>query len=815
MQAVDRNGGAEQAALVVAAQRGDRRALDELTAGCLPLVYNIVGRALDGHHDVDDVVQETLMRAVDRLGDVRDPSAFRAWLVAIAVRQVRDRWRMRQARPAAYGPGLDAPPDAADPGADFVDLTLLQLELSDQRRETVLATRWLDPDDRDVLALWWLEAAGELSRAELAGALGLTAGHASVRVQRLKSRLETARTVVRALAATPPCADLAGLARRWDGRPSSAWRKQFARHTRECVICAAHWQGLVPTERLLANFALVAVPALPAAKWTTTALSAAPPSTPSAPSAVAKQTVAKRAVARRARTRSGSHAARSGRLASHAGAKLVGAAMALAVVAGTGMVYAVSGPAPRNVAATTAPTPPWADTPEPITSGSSASSPSPSSSPSASATASPPAGPAGTSAAPGLTVSKLGLPSSLSYLTPGYNQMPEWTRVDTEVAPDGSVRVAWPSADGVHVTSLSASLERRGPDTVVPGAREVGGLVAHDDGFALLTRVPDGNKWGETAAALIRYRNGTLAFSTKLTGTASNDTAPGLDGQLKWDGSRYGAYFVVHGAGGPADGHFGDKLAYVSASGGSLPGGWNWGCSHNEGIALYPEPNRPFTSLCFDDWRSGLFVSTGIGAPDEAPVVQREKCWAGYCGGTFPGRAGNLVKSSSGQYATAFASRGAASAVKNSADSSGRGWSVSARTDTHQVAVAFLKNGSTPAGKPVLLTDEAGADHVNVRIAPYGKNRLLVSWERVTGATCKDGSCTGTFAGTHLRVIDWSGNAVSADRVVDARIAGDIAVLPDGSLAWAFAQATPDYSAPMSSGASPATSTLSIARLSG
>src|SRR4051794_9684183 len=91
--------------LVEAAVGGDRHALDVLVAASLPLVYNVVGRALDGHHDVDDVVQETLMRAVDRLGELRDPAAFRSWLVAIAIRQVRDRWRRAQARPDVGGPG--------------------------------------------------------------------------------------------------------------------------------------------------------------------------------------------------------------------------------------------------------------------------------------------------------------------------------------------------------------------------------------------------------------------------------------------------------------------------------------------------------------------------------------------------------------------------------------------------------------------------------------------------------------------------------------------------------------------------------------
>jgi RNA polymerase sigma factor (sigma-70 family) len=92
-------GGDPDLALVLAARGGDRAALDALAAEYLPLVYNIVGRAMNGHPDVDDVVQETMLRAVRGLGELRDPEAFRSWLVAIAVRQVRDSYRDRLARP--------------------------------------------------------------------------------------------------------------------------------------------------------------------------------------------------------------------------------------------------------------------------------------------------------------------------------------------------------------------------------------------------------------------------------------------------------------------------------------------------------------------------------------------------------------------------------------------------------------------------------------------------------------------------------------------------------------------------------------------
>ncbi len=364
--------------------------------------------------------------------------------------------------------------------------------------------------------------------------------------------------------------------------------------------------------------------------------------------------------------------------------------------------------------------------------------------------------------------------------------------------------MAWPASDGIHVTPLTSAGKRSGADTVVKGAKEVGGLVAHDDGFALLTRVADSNKWKETAAAIVRYTGGKKTWSTKLTGTASHDTAPLLDGQLTWNGTKYGAYFVVHGAGGFADGHFGDKLSYVSAKGKKR--------QHNEGVALHPEKTGAFTSLCFDDWRSGLFVSTGIGAPDTAPVVQREQCWAGYCGGTFAGRTGDLVKSSTGRYATAFASRGAASAAKNPDDASGRGWTVKPKTSTHQVAVVFLKNRNAGPGKAIYLSNTKGTEHVNVRLAPYGKDRLLLSWESLKNAKCAKGTCTGTFAGTHLRLIDWNGKFRSADKVVTARITGDLAVQKDGTLNWAYAPVAPSYNTTLT-GASPTTTTLKVGRL--
>lgn len=243
--------------MVEAARQGALWAQDELVTAYLPLVYNIVGRALNGHADVDDVVQETMIRALGALGSLQDPRSFRSWLVAIAMNQIRGHWHKQRAAPT--GSGLQDAYDVADPGADFVDLTILRLGLEGQRREAAEATRWLDTDDRALLSLWWLEAAGELSRSDVATAMCLSPQHTAVRVQRMKAQLETARLVVRALSAQPSCAGLASVLGVWDGQPSGLWRKRIARHVRDCTACSGYEAGLVPAEGLLVGLGLVPV----------------------------------------------------------------------------------------------------------------------------------------------------------------------------------------------------------------------------------------------------------------------------------------------------------------------------------------------------------------------------------------------------------------------------------------------------------------------------------------------------------------------------------------------------------------------------
>lgn len=245
--------------LVTAAQTGDRRALDELVSGMVPLVYTIVRRALSGDPDADDVVQDTLLRAVRQLPALQHPESFRPWLAAIAVHQVSTHLH-RRATAAQRAATLDEAAEVPDADAEFEDLTMLRLELSAQRHQVTHASRWLDPDDRALLSLWWLEVAGELTRAELAEALRVSVAHAGVRLQRMRQQLDIGRALVAALHTRPRCPVLDGMTADWDGVPSPLWRKRLSRHTRDCPVCGQAAHGLIAAERLLVGFALLPVP---------------------------------------------------------------------------------------------------------------------------------------------------------------------------------------------------------------------------------------------------------------------------------------------------------------------------------------------------------------------------------------------------------------------------------------------------------------------------------------------------------------------------------------------------------------------------
>lgn len=81
--------------LVDAAANGDNRALTELVRCTQPTVWRVC-QALGDPADVDDLVQDTYLRALRSLPSYRGDAPVSAWLVAIARNTCADHVRRRQ-----------------------------------------------------------------------------------------------------------------------------------------------------------------------------------------------------------------------------------------------------------------------------------------------------------------------------------------------------------------------------------------------------------------------------------------------------------------------------------------------------------------------------------------------------------------------------------------------------------------------------------------------------------------------------------------------------------------------------------------------
>ncbi|TDC84207.1 sigma-70 family RNA polymerase sigma factor [Micromonospora sp. KC606] len=265
-------------AQVAAARSGDRQALESLLAEHLPLIYGVVRRALGTDPDVDDVVQETMLRAVRHLRGLRDPEGFKSWLVAIAVRQIQERSRRLARRATRVAYDVDIGVDGAslpDPGADFTLPTEERIDLARELHTIAQASGFLTPADRQLLALWSQEVAGSLTRAEVASALALSPAHTAVRVQRMRARLDLALAVVRAWQASPRCSALGDAALSWDRSAEPRWLKRLGRHVRDCGQCTLAGRHRAPAAEALAAPWLLPVPAALAGQVSSLAATAA------------------------------------------------------------------------------------------------------------------------------------------------------------------------------------------------------------------------------------------------------------------------------------------------------------------------------------------------------------------------------------------------------------------------------------------------------------------------------------------------------------------------------------------------------------
>src|SRR5216683_3802520 len=93
-------GEADEARLVAAILRKDRKATAEFVARYADAVYAYVRSRLAPQYDLaDDLVQEVLLAAWENLHQYRGASALQAWVMGIARHKVEDHYRARLRAP--------------------------------------------------------------------------------------------------------------------------------------------------------------------------------------------------------------------------------------------------------------------------------------------------------------------------------------------------------------------------------------------------------------------------------------------------------------------------------------------------------------------------------------------------------------------------------------------------------------------------------------------------------------------------------------------------------------------------------------------
>jgi RNA polymerase sigma factor (sigma-70 family) len=229
----------DDARLVEAARAGDRGAFAAIFDRYAPRVHAFCTRLLNDPHTAADATQDTFVAAAQRLEQLRDPTALRSWLYAIARNECTRHGRAR-ARAVPTEDSVMAGETAPDLSADEPATAAAAAEAGGILWE---AADGLDEGDRILLEL---HVRHGLEGAELAEAAGVAPGQISMATGRMRERV--ARSVGALLIARRGRADCPGLQvvlADWDGAYTVLTRKRVARHIDRCERCDERRSALV------------------------------------------------------------------------------------------------------------------------------------------------------------------------------------------------------------------------------------------------------------------------------------------------------------------------------------------------------------------------------------------------------------------------------------------------------------------------------------------------------------------------------------------------------------------------------------------
>ena len=174
--------------LVARVQKGDKRAFDLLVLKHQFKVHAIVSKYVKDYDEVDDVVQETFIKAYRALEAFRSESAFYTWLYRIAVNTSKNYLLARNRRPPSFDVDL-GDTENAELCSQLQNLDSPDNILSRNELETVIdvAIKGLPADLRNALILREFE---DLSYEQIADIMDCPVGTVRSRIFRAREALD-------------------------------------------------------------------------------------------------------------------------------------------------------------------------------------------------------------------------------------------------------------------------------------------------------------------------------------------------------------------------------------------------------------------------------------------------------------------------------------------------------------------------------------------------------------------------------------------------------------------------------------------------
>jgi RNA polymerase sigma factor (sigma-70 family) len=238
-----------EASLGERVRQGDTKAFEALYEEYTPAIFDFLVRLVHDRAAAEDLLQATFIKAFEHRATLREPAKLRSWLWATAHNQAMNHLaRRRRSDPidehfnlATLARGPEETAEAAD-AAELVWLAAASLE---PRQYTLLD----------------LTVRRDLSTQEVAEALGVPVGHASVLVNRAREALGHAVRYLLVARRRDQCPQLAALIPAGIRALSREQRSGVDHHMRRCEQCRRLGERLTAPAELLGSLVLLPPPA--------------------------------------------------------------------------------------------------------------------------------------------------------------------------------------------------------------------------------------------------------------------------------------------------------------------------------------------------------------------------------------------------------------------------------------------------------------------------------------------------------------------------------------------------------------------------